>query len=138
MKTYSFADKATGLFIGRTFSTDDERLVQQNLELNPDHLPVEGKHDHLSKRYDHQTQTVVEHQPPRPSVDHEWDDDIKRWKLTAAAAATKQTKVDTLAEIARLEASQGRTLREAILDPIGGLQRLKDLNDKITKLRAEL
>lgn len=56
MRTHSFYDPTTGLFVGRTFSTDlvDPIAHDQALTLNTwtGHAAIEGRFDHLSQRVD--------------------------------------------------------------------------------------
>jgi hypothetical protein len=137
MNTWSVFDKVTGEFIGQTFSTDQQDY-QAPTDFPDGHGVIEGLHDHLSKRVDVATGEVVDYQPPQPSADFEWNAEMKRWQLTAAAAAKIDGNASARARIAVLENAQHRAVREAMLDPLGGIARLKAINDEIASLRPQL
>src|ERR1700675_463680 len=50
MKIVSFFHKDTGLFNGEQLFASDETAIAANTP--PDHIAIEGHHDHLSKRVD--------------------------------------------------------------------------------------
>jgi hypothetical protein len=124
MKVVSFYDVASGLFHGNQLIASDDELIAANTPAG--HIAIDGHHDRLSKRVDLATGQVVDYTPPAPSA-----------QLLALQAAGDRRKA-ALARIAQLEASQGRAVREAIIDPIGGLSRLKAINDEIAALRGDL
>ena len=141
IKHWSFYDPRSGHFSGRTFSATDESALDINM---PEGLAaIEGKHDHLSRRVDIATGLVVDHQPPSPSADHEWDDASKRWKLNPEAAARADRKNGAAARVSHLEANvQPRAQRELLLSIAkrmgidGG--RAQDIDDEIAELRIDL
>jgi hypothetical protein len=137
VKTYSLCDVATGFFTGRRLMMSEDAAKANT---PPGQIRIEGAHDPLSRRFDVATGDVVDYQPPPPSRDHEWDATIKRWKLTAVAAKKIEDRSAALAEIARLEASQQRALREIALgDETGAArQRLTAIEDEIAGLRKFL
>jgi hypothetical protein len=60
---------------------------------------VLGHYDGLCQRVDVQTGEVVDYQPPRPSPNHDWDEQTKRWiyvKTDADIAAEVRAKRDEL------------------------------------------
>jgi len=136
MKIWSMYDPATGLFLGRTFAATEDSHVATN---TADHeVAIEGSFDHLSHRVDLATGAVVDYQPPQPSSDHEWNAASKRWQLTAAVAAKQAARAAALGQIAMLEASQHRAVREAALGDPAAAATLKAIDDQIKALRAQL
>lgn len=135
MKEYSFFHKDTGVLAPHVLGCPDDAL---EINTPADHTAIEGAHDHLSKRVDVATGEVVDYQPPAPSVDHEWNDASKRWQLSAAAQAKIDKRAAALARITQLEASQHRPLREMMLDPIGGVARVREIDAEIAALRKDL
>lgn len=141
MREFSFYDPATGLFIGRTFACDEADPVRRQKALEA-HTPagskaIEGRHDHLSRRVNLETRAVEDYQPPQPSADHEWNPDAKRWQLRADVAERQARRAAALAEIARLEASQARPIREAALGMAGAIERVRAIDARIAELRED-
>jgi hypothetical protein len=136
MKLFSFYHTDTGLLAPTKFSTDDVRMLKNNIPAN--HAAIEGHHDHLTKRVDLETKTIVDYQPPQPSPDHEWNADTKRWQLTAQAQDKINRRKAALARIAQLESGSLRTIREAQLGMAGAEDRLKELDAEIAVLRSAL
>lgn len=136
MKTYSFYHADTGAIHGNRFSSTDPADVELNTPA--DHIAIEGYHDHLSKRVDVATGELVEHQPPAPSREHEWNEDTKRWHLNAVANDRANRKAAAIARIAQLEASQHRVVREALLGIPGARVKLSEIDDEITSLRSQV
>lgn len=136
MKSHSFADKETGLFSGVHFSTSNSEMLEANTPAG--HFAVEGHYDHLSQRADIATGEVVDYQPPRPSVDHEWNDTTKRWEMSAASQAKIDARSAALAGITALEAQGIRAMREAQLGVAGSQERLAGIDAQIAQLRRDL
>jgi hypothetical protein len=99
---------------------------------------VEGNHDHLSKRVELATKTVVEYQPPAPSQDHEWNATTKRWQPSAVARAKAASRAEDIAKIAALEASQHTLLRKHALGDVAALPRLQAIDDEIAAAEQRL
>lgn len=142
MTIHSVFDLKTGAFTGRTFSADISDAARHAAALAAN-VPegcgsIEGEHDHLSYRVDLTSGEVVDWQPPQPSADQEWDAATRRWQLTAVAAARAAAHALALAQIAALEASQHRAMREAALGITASVQRLKDIDAQIAALRKQL
>lgn len=152
MKTASFFHRETGLFSPVQLTVSDDLLVGLNAPSG--HAAIEGHHDHLSKRVvftvekkideetgepiEVQVPSVVEYQPPQPSSGHEWSEEAKRWRLSAAAAEKINRSTGALARIAQLEASQHRRLREYAIGTPGAFEALKAIDDEIQSLREHL
>jgi hypothetical protein len=120
-KTYSLYEAATGLFTGKRLHCDEEGLLSARLPAGT--LAMEGSFDERRQVVDLATGAVVDYHPPLQSK--------------AATGAETRTAV-IYARIMSLEASQGRTVREATLgDPIA-INRLKDIDAEIRDLRKEL
>jgi hypothetical protein len=138
----TFYHKDTGLLNGLSVMVSDDSAVALNTP--KDHVaidnPLEGPLDHLSQRVDltGEKPVVVDYQPPQPSPDHEWNAEAKRWRLKPGAADRQARRLAALAEIARLEATQPRAVREALCGDTAALQRLRTIDEAITKLRTEL
>jgi hypothetical protein len=136
MRTVSFCHADTGLFNGRTLTVTNDDAIALNTP--PDHIAVEGRHDHLSKRVDIATGQVIDYEPPAPSEDHEWNTETKRWQLSAAVEAKAQARAAAAARIAELEASQHSVVRDLLLGGLAARPRLQAIADEIAKLNADL
>jgi hypothetical protein len=140
---YHLYDATTGLFVGQTFHTNDADPVAAAAFAKantPEGHAVYVGHvgDHSSLKVDLATGELVDHQPPQPSADHEWNHQTKRWHQTWAAAAKAQACTAAIARIAQLEASQHRFVREHALGDPAALPKLKAIDDEIAKLSANL
>lgn len=131
MKHYRYYDEATGLFHSATVKATDPKDALAGIPAG--HRIIEGEFDHLSQRVEISTGQIVDYQPPQPSQDHEWNPETKRWQLCAAA----ERRQSALVQIAALEATQPRAIREALLGR-GGLDRLREIDDQIAALRKLL
>jgi hypothetical protein len=138
MRRYSFYHQVTGLFSGTTFATD--LPTRENLERHTPggHRPIEGEHDHLSKRVNVATGEVIEYQPPQPSPDHAWDATAKRWSVPPEVTARARARLAAVSEIARLEAAAARPLRELALGDATAAERLREIDTQIAALRSTL
>ena len=135
MKTWSLYDLETGLFIGACFSGSETFLAAN---LRPGIGAIEGDHDHLSKKVHLPTGEVHEHEPPRPSEDHDWHHESKRWVVKPAVHAAREQRANAIGQIKVLEAAQPRALREAALGHAGAVERLADIESKIASLRQSI
>lgn len=139
IRSYSFYHAETGMFAGKIYETDAPSDATILREGPPGHSYVEGKHDHLSKRVDVATGTVIDWQPPAPSAEHEWDSDRRRWKLSPAASMKLHRSLEATAQIQHLENDvQPRILREVALGHDGAKERLASLDAEIEQLRPQL
>jgi hypothetical protein len=136
MKFHSY-DTVTGLLTGNSFSCSDHTVVPDEINGLSWHQS-DGQIDHLSQKIDIDTGTIVDYQPEKPSDEHEWNTDVKRWALMPAVVAAKQARVAAIAEIAALEAKQPRAMREYALGDTTSVRRLKDIDDRIAVLRKQL
>jgi hypothetical protein len=117
---FTLYDRTSGTFLpGHYFCSSDADVA---LHETPDLAAIEGHHDHRSKRVDPAIGAVVDYTPPPPS----------------AEVVANERRRAALARIVFLEAKSLRAMRESIIDPIGGLQRTKAINDEIDALRADL
>ena len=137
MSHYTIADlQAGGVFV-RHLSCGKDQL-RHNVR---DHeFAIAGHHDLYSKRYDEETQRVVDYVPPAPDVDHEWNATARRWHKRPEAIQREHQRAQALAQIAELEQRQARPQRELLLNP-GSKEayvRLRELEAQIVKLRAQL
>jgi hypothetical protein len=85
-----------------------------------------------------ETGELVDHQPPQPSHEHDWDHASKRWYLCPSAQNTIDRRMAAQARIAVLEASQHRFVREHCLGKPSAVERLREIDAEISKLSAEL
>jgi hypothetical protein len=138
MRAVSFYHKVTGVLHAVQVIASSDEVVALNTP--PEHLAIEGHHDPLSKRVDVTTGAVVEHQPPAPSTDHAWNDETKRWALKPEIAVAQARRAAALTQIATLEASQQRAMRELLIDlnDATAKQRLLDIDEQIGALRSGL
>jgi hypothetical protein len=146
MKTHHFYDLKTGIFTGSTFSffaSVDESIVEAN---TPEGCrAIEGSFDHLRQRVDIETGEVVDYQPPQPDEFHEWNDETKRWQLTAQRVQDIQE--DALARL-QMDDLDRRTMRVLLEDKLGikptkadidaGAMTLEEIQAAKTDLRSKL
>lgn len=88
MKSYSFYNKATGLFDGRIFTGSEDNLLINT----PDGFSaIEGQYDNLSQKFDTSTRKVVGYKPPKPSDTEfekfEWNPKSLRWTSYPTSSA---------------------------------------------------
>jgi len=138
VRRYSFYHPDTGLFTAKILATTNPALVALNTPEG--YRAIAGAYDHLSQRVDLGTLKVIDYQPPRPSPQHEWNPKSRRWELAAAVIAQRQLAAQALSEIARLEATQARPMRELALDPanVAAHARLAAIDAQIVELRKRL
>jgi hypothetical protein len=134
----SFYHKETGAFSGVHLTASTEKIVALNTPA--DHVAIDGHHDPLAKRVDVSTGQIVDYVPPQPSADHEWNDAVKRWQLSATYLQAQGERICAQREIESLERAQHRPLRELCLDPanVFARQQLRAIDDKIKALRPAL
>jgi hypothetical protein len=134
-KTFTVYRKSDGIFVAQL--TADDSHAQMN---TPEGCAlVEGAYDHLSQRMNLASGNVEDWRPSSPSIDHEWDEASKRWRLNSDAAAREQTKIATRTRIAHLETNvQPRTIRESALNQPDAQKRLQDIDAEIAGLRKQL
>jgi hypothetical protein len=135
MRYYSFYHKVTGELHPHVFGTDDKSMLAGNTP--PDHVAIEGKLDRLSMRVDvtRSPPVIVDHQPPQPSADDEWNAKTKRWQLKAEVVARANERAAAIARIAQLDASSVPILREYAIGISGTREKLKAINDEVAALR---
>lgn len=136
MKTWSLYSLADGMFTGNVLTGPRDEFIDLNIPEG--HAAIEGHHDHLSRRVDLETGQVIDHQPPKPSDEHEWDDAMKRWTLLPDVQQRRARHAVALEAIEALERSQHRAIREAALGGAGALARLQAIDAEISALRASL
>lgn len=140
-RTFSFYHRETGEVHPQRYSTDaaEPRLSASVAANTPaDHQAVEAELDHLSQRVDltGEKPMIVDHQPPQPSADHEWDAATRRWQLTAVAASREADRQAARARIQALEQSQHAAVRDAILGR--GSEKLAAIDAEIAELQKQL
>lgn len=138
----TFYHQTTGLLNGLSIVASDHDAIALNTPA--DHVaidhPDDRQLDHLSERFDLATGKIVEHQPPQPSPDHEWDAAAKRWRLNQATQDKQARRQGALKTIAALETAQHRPLRDLALDPqnLSARSRLESIAVEIAALRADI
>jgi hypothetical protein len=132
----SFYHRETGALHDARLMTSDPASIKLNTPA--DHVAIDGHHDRLCKRVDIDTGEVVDYQPPAPSVDHEWNADARRWRLSPAATARIEARAASVARIAALVNSQHQFVREHLLGVTTALERLAAINDEVVRLSADL
>jgi hypothetical protein len=142
MTQFHFFHVDTGVLHGTSVVTNvaDEKEAHAFAKSNaPDgHDVIAGSYSSEKHRVDVATGNVLDYQPAAPPVDHEWNATTKRWQLPATTMAALEYRQFALEAIAKLEASQARAVREALLGVPGTLDRLKVLDAQIAALRPQL
>jgi hypothetical protein len=85
MTVYSIYRADTGYFTGALITCSGAHLSANVPEGCSCLL---GTYDHLSQRVDLETGAVIYYQPPQPSEQHEWNDDLRRWVYVPTALET--------------------------------------------------
>ena len=138
MKTAYFYHSETGLFTGGSFSTSDERFEEALAANTPAGCACVVSNeaiDMLSQKVDVQTGKIIDHQPPRPSDDHQWDDQTRRWALPEAIVERRNADLEARTVMSQAELKSLRALREVILMEWEGIPD-KDLPEAMKRLRA--
>ena len=152
MKRVAFYDPTTGLFHPKAISltvSDDEAV---KLNTPPGYAPIEhppgSEFDQVGQRvaierFDEgeapTAEHVVDHQPPQPSADHEWNSAARRWRLSSNAQARQTADLEARIQIQHIERNvQPRALREAVMGTEGARERLIALDAQIAELRKSL
>jgi hypothetical protein len=140
MNRFHFYHKETGILHASCLVANVppgmvELCAQKNCP--PDHEIIAGEFDALSQRINPATKQAEGWQPPQPSPEHEWNEDTKRWRLNEAAVAKHEARAKALEQIAALEASQARPMRELALDSANApaRERLSEIEAQIARLR---
>lgn len=115
MKRVSYYHAQSGAIFHQTFIFSDESSVDLNRP-TPDYLPIEGHYDHLSQRVDITTGTVIDYISERPTEDHVWDVQIKRWVLKPEVVAARLARINALEAIELSERPSLRAIRELVLE----------------------
>jgi hypothetical protein len=137
MKVVSFYHRETGMFNGRHLMVSDPALIPLNTP--PDHIAIDGDHyDHLTQRVDVATGKIIDHIPPPPSPDYEWNSISRRWVIKAEITARTHARNAALGRITELELKALRALREHALGRDGAQERLSAIDAEITQLRELL
>jgi len=137
MLVVSFYHRETGIFSGRHLMVSDPSMIPLNTPAN--HVAIEGDHyDPLTQRIDVATGKVVDHLPPKPSDDHEWNSISRSWQLRPEIVAKERARAAALARITELELKALRALREHALGKNGAHERLKAIDTEISELRLVL
>jgi hypothetical protein len=139
VRAVSFYHKETGQLAGNHMIVSDNEMLVLNTP--PDHIAIDGHHDHLSKRVNIETKEIVDYQPPQPSDAHEWNDSTKRWQLNSISQEKLDKRNSALQAIAILEMRQPRMLREIALQSPGWMTAKADLieiENMIIELRKDL
>jgi hypothetical protein len=96
MSIYSVYDRTTGVIAFAVLCKNGDRL--QGI-VPEGHGCILGDYDGLSQRVDVETFQVVDYQPRRPSENHQWNSQAKRWvyvKTDADIAAEVRQKRDQM------------------------------------------
>jgi hypothetical protein len=137
MRVVSFYHRETGMFSGRHLMVSDPAMIPLNTP--PDHIAIEGDHyDPMTQRVDVATGQVVDHIPPQPSEDHEWNSISRCWQLRPEVTARHQARKVALRRITELELKALRALREHALGKPGAHERLAAIDTEIAELRQLL
>lgn len=146
MKTWSFYDPSTGRFVKRTWSGP---LTDLDANTPSGCAVIDGKYDDLSQRVDLKTGEVVDYQPPQPSSEHEWQENVAngrpRWVLNAEAIDAKIKDAAARDALKALDEKRVRALSElyenpdALMDDGSRVDAyLRSLNEQAATERASL
>lgn len=135
---WSFYRLADGIFTSATYAASDDTHLSVNTPSGCS--AIKGSFDLLSQRVDIETGEVVDYQPLRPSTDHEWNMETKRWQLTAEAQAIDNADRQARAELVRLDAQSHRYVAESVAGVIDdeGKRRLSAILARKEMLRKQL
>ncbi len=138
MRTVSFYHRVTGILQSAKLTASDDEAVALNTP--PGCAAIDGHHDELSLKVDVGTGRLVDYQPsaPTPAENYVWNRTTKRWRLNDALTEKAATRSLALMQIAKLEASQHRPLRELVLGDESARVRVRAIEDEITHLRKQL
>ncbi len=132
--TVSVFDLITGrILCALTLPTD-----QLDANVPPGCGTVPGHIDGTRRRVNPDTGQVEAWQPPPPDANHVWNADLERWELPASVVARRSERGAVMLQINQLESRQPRALRELALGLPGALERLRDIDNQIIALRANL
>ena len=136
MRTWSFYHPQSGEFLNSRYRSN----IDDHLKINtPDgYVAIEGEFDHLSQRVDVANGTVIDWQPPRPTDEHEWNGETKRWQLNSSTLATQRAKEQARSRIQQLDSKSTRALRELALGINGAHERLRAIEDELQALRHQV
>lgn len=139
MTTYHEFNSETGIFTGRSFTTNTQNAEEFSLANAEQGCSVIAGHfDSMCQRVDVATGDVVDWQPPQPSSEHEWDTVTRRWRLTEQAKTRVERIEQARTRILNLESGQHRAIRETMLGYDGAKNRLQAIDDEIAQLRKQL
>jgi hypothetical protein len=82
VNTYTPYNRITGIFLPQKITCKDIHLAVNIPDM---HSCLVGSYDYLSQRVDVDTNEVIDYIPEQPSVQHEWNPEIKRWVYTPSA-----------------------------------------------------
>ena len=138
MKHFSVYRLDSGLFTGLVISGHGLDFDHASLYLEDGCALMEGKYDLHCEKVDLESGSVVDYQPPQPSVDHEWTG--KRWNLTPEAEKAKLEDNQARKELDALDRKQVRYLGEKLAGTIDaeGERRLAEILEQKAVLRTKL
>lgn len=110
-KNFTLYDRASGMF------TPSHYFGNPTLHETEAFAAMDGHHDHLSRKVVPLTGEVVDHQPPQPNADHEWDGKVKRWVPNAATRAHHAARLAAQARVSELSTPERHLVRRLALDP---------------------
>lgn len=139
MKTFSFYSAQTGEFIRGDLTVpawESDEAIAANTPAGL--VAIEGRFSPETHVFDIATGRVLERRASAPSSEHEWDEELQRWRPNAAALARRLSRELAIARIAELEAKQPRALREVALGDPDARRRLQAIEDEIASLRPRV
>lgn len=138
LRIWSIYRESDGAFTGRQYGATSAEDLADNLPEGC--AAIEGQFDHTCQRVDKATGAVIDFIPPSPGADYEWNADLRRYRLTAAAEQAINADRQARAVIAEQESRQLRAIRELLLNPndAGAMQRLRDIDSAISAARPAI
>lgn len=141
MRHVTFFHKETGILNGKHLLVSDDCAVALNIPADHEAIdhPPEHMLDHLSQRVEVETGAVIDYEPPRPSEEHEWNAQVKRWQLRAEVVRERAVRTDNRLRVTQLRTDQHRFALRVLTDPEDDDARhaLKRIRDEIGTLGGD-
>lgn len=145
MRSVVFYHKDTGVFHGAVLTTNSVDAVELNTP--PDHVAIDHPQtesfDQAYHRVNLETGEVQFHPPPKPSEQHEWNDETSRWHIPDHVHRAASKRRAALAEVHRLNCEVTPVLlRKLVLCKLADdvrqiLAELRKVHDKVVELEQE-
>lgn len=106
-----FYHRETGVFHAYKYVGPIEQLANNT---PADHLVYLEEVDPLSAKFDLETGNILDYVPPQPSADHEWNPEIKRWRIKPEVSELNFRSVTAKAKLQALDQSELRAISDLL------------------------